>query len=262
MSYVDPNLAFFHSVNAEYRQLIPPAGEAIDPAEVVRDHARNGDGPRAMGELMQFGFFVKYLTDVRARRPDVFEELKARMYKCGQADNYFGLRMEARLASSLARAGVPFELQERPDFSIADGTIFAECASVWPNTARADRDYRARVEAKLREKSLLRYATPRTFLAMEITSIMAAMVSHGRVEDDTDFFLYLSEAMGATGFGAVLLFHTVYSEDNKGVSSVYNRFESPNIDPSLLSFMEARYPRVGGTLSRIFIPGQHKLPPT
>jgi hypothetical protein len=261
VSTPDPGAEFFLEVNAQYRQMVPPAGEAIDPAEIVRDHARNRDAPLAMGELMQFGFFVKHLADVRARRPEVFAGLKSRMYQCGQADNYFGLRMEARLASSFARASVPFELQERPDFSIEQGTLFAECGSVWPNTNRAERDYRARIEAKVREKSALRYATPTTILAMEITSVMAAMVSHGRVEDKSDLSAYLSDAMNATSFGALLLFHTVYSEESKGISSVYVRFDSPRIDPSLLAFMNSRYPRVGGELRRIFVPGQRKFPP-
>jgi hypothetical protein len=229
-------------VSRRYRALVPSAGERIDPAALVQGHWDRSDFQLCQGELFQFELFAKHLHDVKGMRPDVFEAFKAKLYQCATADNYYGLRMEANIASTLARGDMPFEFQDRPDFSVQGGAIYIECGSVWPDTSDRERDYRERVASTIRKKSRKRYATPKTVLAIEITSVLAAMTTHHAREVDTDFNQFLAALLNGTDFGAVLLFSIVYSHETGILHSAYVRFDSPRMDSSLLGFMNTQFP--------------------
>jgi hypothetical protein len=245
---------------AGYRALIPARGERLDPAQIVLEHMQRGDADLAQGEMFQLQLFVRHLGDVQRHRPDVFAGLQTRMYACAQADNYFGLRMEANIASTLARARVPFALQERPDFSVNDGELFLECSSVWPDTKKPERDYRARVDAALRKKAGQRYARTDTALAVEITSVMAAMVTHRRQPKDTDFHEFLENRLNASGYGSLLLFSITYSGRERTLESCYLRLDARVIDPRLRTFLEERFPLGDHRVYEPFTPGQRRKP--
>ena len=246
-------------VVAKYRALVPDTGEAIDPSAIVQHHFDKGEFHLCQGELFQFEFLVQWLTDVRTTRPDVFDEFKARIYQCATADNHFGLRMELRIASALARINVPFVFQDRPDFSLYGGALGIECGSVWPDTNRREKDYRDRIGSIIRKKGQKRYATPNTLLAVEMTSVMAAMATHQAREQDTDFNEFLSELINATSFGGLLLFTTIYSYKTEILASAYARFESPRIDASLLEFMDNFFPKGDYKVYKTFVPGEKTM---
>lgn len=253
-------LAKLQSVEATFRLLALSNQKCVDPVALVRQHLERGDVERAVGELYQLEFFCKHLDDVRSARSDVFEGLMKRMAQCAQSDNYYGLRMEARIASSMARKGLAFELRERPDFSVDSGAIFIECGSVWPDTSNPAKDYRTRVASAILAKDRQRYATSNTILALENTSVIAAMVDHGRMESDTDFHEFLSQLVSGMDFGSVLLFTTVFSYHTSQIHSAYNRMDSPRIDPRLTAFVETFFPRPGVRIDQPFVPGQNKRP--
>jgi hypothetical protein len=161
------------AVSGKYRALVPSAGEKIDPISLVQGHRDRGDFQSCLGEMFQLELFAKWLADVNSTRPDVFEVFKSKLYQCATIDNYAGLHMEARIASSLVRKGLPFEYQKRADFSVQGGSIYIECSSVWPDTSR-EKDYRDRVASKIAKKNRMGYAAPNAVLAIEVTSVLAA----------------------------------------------------------------------------------------
>jgi hypothetical protein len=253
-------VAKLQAVEVSYRSLVPPNLKCIDPIALVRQYLEQGSVERAAGELYQLEFFCKHLRDVRGARPDVFDELVQRMHQCAQPDNYFGLRMETRIASSLVRKGLAFDLRERPDFSVEGDSLFIECGSVWPDTSDPGKDYRARVASAIQAKDRKRYATSKTILALENTSVIGAMVDHGKREDDTDFHAFLSQLVNEMDFGSVLLYSTVFSHHTNQISSTYNRIDSPSVDARLLAFLETFFPRPGIRIDLPFVPGQGKPP--
>ena len=249
-------LTKLQAVEVAYRSLVLGSGKCIDPVALVRKCLDQGSLEKAAGELYQLELFCKHLNDVRGARTDVFDELTRRLQQCAQPDNYYGLRMETRIASSLVRKGLVFELRERPDFSIDGDSLFIECGSVWPDTSDPAKDYRARVTSAIEAKNRKRYATYKTILALENTSVIAAMVDHGKLEDDTDFHAFLSHLANRMDFGSVLLFSTVYSHRTFQISSTYNRMDSPSIDETLLAFLERFFPRLDIRVDLPFVPGQ------
>lgn len=249
-------LTKLQAIEVAYRLLVPENGESFDPTALVRRLLDQDNLEKAAGELYELEFFCKHLNDVRGARYDVFNELTRRMQQCAQPDNYYGLRMEARIASSLVRKRLVFELRERPDFSIYGDSLFIECASVWPDTSDPTRDYRARVASAIKSKDRKRYATSKTFLALENTSVIAAMMGQGKLEDDTDFHVFLSKLKNGMDFGSVLLFSTVYSHHTFQLTSTYTRMDSPCIDKELLVFLEMFFPRIDVRVDLPFVPGQ------
>ncbi|WP_332775980.1 hypothetical protein [Polaromonas sp.] len=200
---------------------------------------------------------VKNLEDIRRLQPSVFEDLKEKFYQCGTNYNHFGLRMEARIASSLSRKNVTFEYADAPDFFIVheDQQIFIECTSVWPDTSSRDKDYRKNVALAIQKKAEKKYSNENTAVAMDVTSILAAMITHGTRDEATDFYQYLGPVLDQSKLGAVILFNTVYSAEVNMLHFVYNRFDCPKISPALRNFMDATYPVVGGKLCEPVIPG-------
>lgn len=253
-------LTKLQAIEAAFRSLLPGSGKGIDPVALVRKCLDRGSLVEAAGELYQLEFFCKHLNDVRCARQDVFDELTRRMQQCAQPDNFYGLRMETRIASSLVRKGLGFELRERPDFSIDGDSLFIECASVWPNTSDPAKDYRARVASAIQAKNRKRYATYKTILALENTSVIAAMVDHGKLENDTDFHAFLSPLTNEMHFGSVLLFSTAYSQRTFQIISTYDRMDSPSIDETLRAFVERFFPRQDMRADLLFVPGQSRQP--
>ena len=249
-------LTKLQAVEVAYRSLVLGSGKWIDPVDLVRNFLDQDSLEKAVGELYQLEFFCKHLNDVRCARQDVFNELTRRMQQCSQPDNYYGLRMETRIASSLVRKELVFELRERPDFSIDGDSLFIECGSVWPDTSDPAKDYRARVASAIEAKNRKRYATYKTILALENTSVIAAMVDQGKLEDDTDFHAFLSHLANKMDFGSVLLFSTVYSHRTFQISSTYARIDSPSIDKTLLAFLDRFFPRLDIRVDLPFVPGQ------
>lgn len=253
-------LTKLQAVEASYRSLVPGSGKCIDPVALVRKCLDQGSLEKAAGELYQLEFFCKHLNDVRSARQDVFNELTRRMRQCAQPENYYGLRMETRIASSLVRKELVFELRERPDFSIDGDSLFIECGSVWPVTSDPAKDYRARVESAIQAKNRKRYATHKTILALENTSVIGTMVDQGKLDDDTDFHAFLAHMANRMDFGSVLLFSTVYSHRTFQILSGYNRIDSPCIDKTLLAFLDRFFHRPEIRVDLPFVPGQARRP--
>lgn len=252
-------LTKLQKVENTYRALVPDNLKSnLDPVRLVHQHLNEGSIERAAGELFQLEFFCKHLNDVRGYRPDVFDGLVKRIIQCAQPDNYYGVRMETRIASSMARKGLIFELRERPDFSVEGGTVSIECGSVWPSTSNPEKDYRERVSSTIRNKDRKRYATSKTILALEVTSVIGAMIDHGKLDDETDFHYFLSQLVNNMSFGSVLLFSTIFSQRENRTYSTYNRIDSPRIDSRLAIFMENNFPQSGIRIDRPFVPGQTK----
>lgn len=122
------------TLQREYRELIPSRNAAFDPLKLVTAFAAKGDLQSCQSEIFQLELLIKNLSDVRKPRPDVFSSLRSKIYKCGDYSNHVGLRMEARIASSLARKAVGFAYLDAPDFTVnvEGGTAFIECTGVLP----------------------------------------------------------------------------------------------------------------------------------
>ena len=250
-------IAKLHAVEQTYRSLIPAHQTTrLDPVQLVQQYLTDSNIEQAAGEIYALEFFCKHLSDTQSLRPDVFEELAKRMLLCVQPDNYYGLRMEARIASSLARKRLNFNLQERPDFNIGNGEFFIECGSVWPNSLKNGKDYRERVASTIKSKNKNRYATKNTILAIEITSVVGAMISQGKLDDDTDFHGFLCSLANEMNFGSILLFCTVFSGENNSINSVLDRIDSPQIDQCLLLAMDRYFKKDGVRINQPFVPGQ------
>lgn len=239
------------------RQHMPNTSNSFDPISLLRRHAEAGDHDFWLAELIQLRFFCDWLERLRSRRSEVYRELVSRLRTCGQADNYFSLRMEARMAASLAKKNVTFALQERPDLQV-DGGLGIECASAWPHDGK-ERDPRLSVLSAIRKKARKGYATPRTAVAVEITRVMAHLLDRRAVGDQSDFTAFLTSELRQSGFGSALLMSTAEFED--GVRSIYRRVDLAGIDADLddadlESFMNAHFP-FGDLRARVkFIPGQ------
>ena len=245
------------AVEQAYRSLIPAQQtNRLDPVTLVLKYLTDNRLEHAKGEIFALEFFCKHLRDIKNLHPDVFNEFVKRMLLCVQPDNYYGLRMEARIASSLARKRLNFNLQERPDFNVGNGEFFIECGSVWPNSFKNSKDYRERVISTINSKNKKRYAAQNTILAIEITSVVGAMINQGRLDEDTDFHGYLFYLANEMNYGSILLFSTVFSGEHNQILSAYDRIDSPRIDQSLFSVMEKYFKKDGIRINQPFVPGQ------
>jgi len=243
-------------VTGRYRTIVPNEREEFDPIALVQGHWLRGELDLCKGELYQLQLFVKDLNDVRNARSDVFELLKAKVYQCRTADNYFGLRMEAKMAAELVKTKLPFDYRDRPDFSVQGGTVNIACSSVWPDISDPVRDYRNRIASKIEKKGRLGYAKPNTLLAIDSTIVTAAMANHGLLDEKTDLNQFLANVIDRMAYGAVLSYNTVYSGATGMLMSVYSRFDSPRMDAALLIFLDTYFPLGDLTVYEPFVPGQ------
>ena len=244
-------------VAGSYRSLIPNQGERIDPISIVQVLYSAGEFELCQGELYQVELLIKNLKDVKLLRPSLFTDLKTKLYQCGTNHNHFGLRMEARIASSLSRKKVTFEYTDAPDFSIAreDGTVFIECTSVWPQTSARHKDYREKVKLAIEKKAAKAYSNTNTAVAMDITSVIAAIITHGVREDSSDFHQYLSHDLSQMNLGAVILFNTVFEVSTNVIHFAYSRVDCLQISCTLRDFLDEFYPKGEIRLYGAFVPG-------
>jgi len=251
------------TVQNEYRELVPWKNEAFDPVKLVTAFAAKGDLQSCQSEVFQLELLIKNLNDIRKPRPDVFSSLRAKIYKCGNYSNHVGLRMEARIASSLARKGVGFSYVDAPDFTVKveGGTAFIECTGVLPADVPHGKDMRYKIASAINKKSAMPYANGSTAVAVEATSVFAAMITAGLSGDDTDLNQYLPPLLASTSLGAVLVFHVVYDREASFLRFVYHRFDCHGIALELKRLLDEEYPFVGGQIRNPFVPGARTLLP-
>lgn len=228
----------------KYRDLIPSRGERIDPLEIIANFKEIGDFSSCIGEAHQLELSIKNLQDVRNLRPDIFKTIRQKIYRCGSTSNYFGVRVEARIASSLARKNLNFAYGDAPDFSvITDGkAIYIESTSVRPENIYLDKELRHKLVQTIKGKAARPYANLSTAVTIDATPIFAGWKTQKFEGEKTDLQKFLAPTLAASNLGALIIFCLSYSRMTGRIDYGYSRLDSPRISDELKAFLDQAYP--------------------
>mgnify|MGYP000479877383 CR=1 FL=1 len=231
-------------LTSKYRDLVPPRGERIDPLKIIENLKKIGDFSSCIGEAYQLELLIKNLQDVQKLRPDIFKTIRQKIYPCGSISNHFGVRVEARIASSLARKNLNFAYSDHPDFSVTINgkTIYIESTSVRPENIYLDKELWQKLVQTIKGKACKAYANLSTAVSVDATPIFAGWQSQRFEGKKTDLKKYLAPTLAATNLGALIIFCLSYSRITGRIEYGYSRLDSPRISDELKNFLDQAYP--------------------
>lgn len=191
---------------------------------------------------------VEDLDYLKSHAPPAFDSFKAALTSRSRRsyDYLTGMWFEVRVARLLAKAGLPFEQPDPPDFSVdVDGdTVSVECYA--PRAVEGDqldrRTYNAvkKKERKYRDQD---WSRGLTVLAMDATWLVRAQGEESVQGEDAlseDFILGLQSAASPTKFDVIVAFwfgHAIEKQkDAKAISCVYTPSDVDT--PAIVRFLE------------------------
>jgi len=183
---------------------------------------------------------------------DLLQQFKRRLRKAS-LQNYFGLRLEIRIAAKLIKDKIPFEKSEAPDFKLDDVTrwpgVGIECTSAHLDLECAKRpvDVLYKVIRAIESKTEDRYATPLTILAVDASNLLfhEGHEECNKILGDKDVSNpHLQGPVDASVFQSALYF-TFASEplkDGAGSDYLRVRIDRNGIDARCKDFLDLEWP--------------------
>lgn len=166
--------------------------------------------------------------------------------------NYFGLRLELRMATSLIDAKIPFIKSETPDFILNKPiNIGIECTSAHLNllTINKPKQVIYKVVSALEKKSTYTYKTPLNILAIDISNLLhhEGQKQCTRILADMDKSRpALTKKVNESVFEALIYFYyaAIPLKNGNGVKlqSCYTRIDKDKINPDCKKFLDSKYP--------------------
>lgn len=169
-------------------------------------------------------------------------------------ENYFGLRLEIRIAASFIDANIPFKKSETPDFILykpSDNNIGIECTSAHLNlwSINKSRGILYKVESALKKKSSYPYKTPFNVLAIDISNLLfhEGQKKYSAILADMDKSRpILIRKVDESIFQSLvyLYYAAIPIENSNGVTlhSCYTRIDRSEINPDCKKFLDIKYP--------------------
>lgn len=166
--------------------------------------------------------------------------------------NYFGLRLELRMATSLIDAKIAFTKSEAPDFILNKPiNIGIECTSAHLNLFTINRPKQViyKVVSAIEKKNGYAYKTPLNILTIDITNLLhhEGQKQCDRILADMDKSrLFLIGKVNESVFEALIYFYyaAIPLKNGNGVKlqSCYTRIDKNKINPDCKKFLDIKYP--------------------
>ena len=204
-----------------------------------------------LGEATYVKFAIEDLEIVRQKKPDLFRHFKKELRRTS-IDNYYGLRLEIRIAASLTAKNTAFRKTETPDFVLTDlPSAGIECTSAHLNLQDTNEPSQVayKVVRALEEKATFKYKTVNNILAIDVSNLLfheGHETCTKSLADKDKAYPILREHVNRSDFQSMLYFSYAWKAfEAKGVTlqSFYARIDKEGADQNIAGFLDSRFPR-------------------
>lgn len=180
-------------------------------------------------------------------------------------DNYFGLRLELRMATSLFDGNIPFNKSETPDFILhKPNDVGIECTSAHINLLSIKKPDQVlyKIVSALDKKNSYNYKTSFNILVIDVSNLLfyeGQKRCLAIIADMDKSKPILAPKVDGSIFQSLIYFYYAVTPVKNGngatLTSHYVRIDKTNINPDCKNFLDAKY-RFGdqwveGTLFKI-----------
>ncbi len=197
-------------------------------------------------------FVSEDLQKIKDHDHALHREFKKGLKRIRENKDYFGWRMEVRMASALISKEVLFEKSETPDFLIPDKNgMGIECTSCHLDLSKSHNPKKLtyKISSAIRNKSKHKYAVSSVLLAIDMSNLLF----HEGKEDfptvlaDKDkVALEIKNELDASPFDGLLAFGYAWTHASVGngvtLTNYYWRFESSTAFSECIEFLDQWYP--------------------
>jgi hypothetical protein len=211
-----------------------------------------GNFPDARRRAAYAKFAIEDLERIKDHDRDLLQQFKRKLRQAS-LQNYFGLRLEIRIAAKLITDKIPFKKSEAPDFKLEDVTrwpgVGIECTSAHLDLECTKRpvDVLYKVIRAIESKTEDRYATPLTIVAVDTSNLLfhEGHEECSKILADKDMSkAHLQGPVDASVFQSAL-YYTYASESLKdGARTDYLRvrIDRKGIDARCKDFLDLEWP--------------------
>jgi hypothetical protein len=216
---------------------------------LAKQHHESNNRRLAFKEGAHAKFALEDMETIARYNRDLFKHFRKKLLRCS-ADNYFGLRLELRIAATLLIRKVPFNKSEAPDF-ILGSNVGIECTSAHLDLRDLNNpnDVFYKVKAAMAQKSDYHYKTNSTILAIDVSNLLFHEGQEQCVQilADKDKSTPLIKGMiDDSPFQSVLYFYYAWiplpSTNDVKLQSSHVRVDRENIDSPSKAFLDSQYP--------------------
>lgn len=216
---------------------------------LAKQHYESNNRRLGFKEAAHTKFALEDMETISKYDRDLFKHLRKKLLRCS-ADNYFGLRLELRIAATLLIRKVPFNKSEAPDF-ILGSNVGIECTSAHLDLQNLNNpiDVLYKVKAAIAQKSDYHYRTKSTILAIDVSNLLfhEGQEQCAQILADKDKSTPLIRGMtNDSPFQSVLYFSYAWislpSGNDVKLQSLHTRIDRENIDSPSKAFLDSQYP--------------------
>jgi hypothetical protein len=200
-------------------------------------------------ETVKLSMLVEDLKRLEQERPDILKYFKRKIKESRSADNFYGIRFEIHIASTLLKKQILFEKEDPPDFLINNSELAIECSSVRIINSK-NTEFVYKVGSCIRKKGKEEYSNLNTALFIDITNIIYK-------SDIVDMSAIRKEAKAAlceTSFGNVILFAYIMNKEQQRFECNYARVDKETISEELKDFLNSYFPLGSYRVSNYTVP--------
>jgi hypothetical protein len=214
-----------------------------------KQHCESNNRRLAFKEAAHAKFALEDMETISKYDRDLFKHFRKKLLRCS-ADNYFGLRLELRIAATLLIRKVPFNKSEAPDF-ILGSNVGIECTSAHLDLESLNNpnDVLYKVKAAITQKSDYHYRTKSTILAIDVSNLLfhEGQEQCAQILADKDKSAPLIRGMiSDSPFQSVLYFSYAWmplpSGNDVKLQSLHARVDRENMDSPSKAFLDSQYP--------------------
>jgi hypothetical protein len=224
----------------DHPDLGSPVGRSV---RAVTEHHFAGRVAERDLELFRLAFLAQDLHRIATNRPDIHKTFRKRVKRARTDDNFYGLRFEIKIASTLIKHGLPFTMPEKPDFMITDDGMNAgiECGSARIIAAKTG-DLSYKIQQELQDKTQKPYASRKTALAIDITNLAFNGLGRSSISGFQDLKPAIARHLSHSGFGSVLLYIYMTNPTLDRYESNHIRVDAQGADPRLIKLLDVIAP--------------------
>jgi hypothetical protein len=200
-------------------------------------------------EVAHARFAIDDMERILRYNRDLFKHFRKKLLRCS-ADNYFGLRLELRIAATLLARKVPFKKSEAPDFVLSND-VGIECTSTHLDLQNLNNpdEVLYKVKAAIAQKSGYNYKTKSNILAIDVSNLVfhEGQEQCAQILADKDKSIPLIRDMiGSSPFQSLLYFCYAWIPLMEGndvnLQLLHVRVDREDMDSASRLFLDSQYP--------------------
>ncbi len=245
-------------INSQLKDLIPlsfkqKSHPLCEWLYASRRNYREGKFRLGCAQAAYVKFAIEDLQKVKIYDSEIFAFFKRELKRPLSSDIYFGLRLELRIASSLAAKRLKFQKSEAPDFIITGRpAIGIECTSchLQLGTTQELRDLTYKLDSAINNKSKYTYQTTNNILAVDITNLL---FHEGKpffpinLADKDLLKKRLTKNLKKSSFQSVIAFSYSWTPTQVGngatLHNFYWRYDKDSITETAKEFLNVHFPK-------------------